>query len=459
MARCGCSGLACGCVITSSDTVTVTGNGSAGDPFVLNAEGGGGGGGSCVVTTIAGVLALQTAGTLDTCTTYIVSDWTTPNALPGPNSLFVHAVAANKLSEDVGVYCSGQVDAILGSYVGPVRGKYLWAGVLPGMYYLESVLGNRVSDLAGGSTIDSIPWNTYLIRENTIDTVTFTGGYAVMSALAAANKLNLSQNKITGGTLDFTGITTVASITDCVMVSPNLILVGPTVVLESCSLASGSKIDLTGKAAGSLTMRRCSIKQDQATVGLSAITFGGDGALVLNDVELLGSNVGYDSDTAATWSNVALTHTTVVVTAGSRGLALAGVSALDSAISQTRTGGPTALDTLTESTLAGAGFSLSGAVNPGMAQFFDKINISTGSVAVVSPAAVSTPVLAVTISAAGILNVQAGGAISYARVAVEGTLNTGAFTHDHVVVDGLFTKTATAANSNTLTNKAFDDFI
>lgn len=453
--RCGCgSSGVCNCLVTAGTGVTVTGSGSTGNPYVVSSTAG-----SCVTTTLAAITALQTAGTLNTCTTYIVTDWVTPNALPGPNFLFVRAVAANKLSEDVRVYCSGQVDAVLGTYVGPVRGKYMWGGLIPGMYYLESVLGNRVSDLSGTlATIDALPWNTFLVRENTIDTVTFTGGYATLSTLAAASGLNLSENKITGGTLNLTGITTVVAITDCEMVSPNLILVGPIVVVDSCSLASGAKIDLTGKTAGSLTMRRCSIKQDQATVGTAAITFDGDANLVLNDVELLGSNLGYSSDTDVTWSNVQMNHTTVLATAGTRGFAVTGTSMVDSSVFQTRTGGPTSVDTLSRSSLVGASFSLSGATNPATNQLFEKIVVDVGDIAATNPAT-ANPMLAVVVEGAGILNVTAGGSISSSRVSCGATLNTGAFAQTSVIVDGAFTKTATAANTNTLTNKSFDDLV
>lgn len=49
MARCGCSGASCSCVITGSGSVTVTGSGSTASPFVIN------GGGSMTVTDSATV--------------------------------------------------------------------------------------------------------------------------------------------------------------------------------------------------------------------------------------------------------------------------------------------------------------------------------------------------------------------------------------------------------------------
>lgn len=63
------------------------------------------------------------------------------------------------------------------------------------------------------------------------------------------------------------------------------------------------------------------------------------------------------------------------------------------------------------------------------------------------------------VQSAGTLNVDAGGKVTSSRVACGATLNTGAFTHDSVIIDGAFTTTLTAANTNRLQNKGFSDVI
>jgi len=57
MARCGCSGASCSCVVTGSGSVSVTGSGSVTNPFVVN------GGGSLIVSDSATVdLTLEGVG-------------------------------------------------------------------------------------------------------------------------------------------------------------------------------------------------------------------------------------------------------------------------------------------------------------------------------------------------------------------------------------------------------------
>jgi hypothetical protein len=57
------------------------------------------------------------------------------------------------------------------------------------------------------------------------------------------------------------------------------------------------------------------------------------------------------------------------------------------------------------------------------------------------------------------LNIQPGGVVSRCRLDGNSTLNTGAFSHINSIVDGNFTVTATAANTNALLNKAYSDWI
>jgi hypothetical protein len=63
MARCGCGGAGatgCACSLTAGTNVTVTGAGTAGDPWVVNSSGGGGG--PATITSGAGLLGDGSSG-------------------------------------------------------------------------------------------------------------------------------------------------------------------------------------------------------------------------------------------------------------------------------------------------------------------------------------------------------------------------------------------------------------
>jgi hypothetical protein len=57
------------------------------------------------------------------------------------------------------------------------------------------------------------------------------------------------------------------------------------------------------------------------------------------------------------------------------------------------------------------------------------------------------------------LNIEPGGSVSRCRFDGNSTLNTGAFSHLNSIIDGNFTVTATAANVNSLTSKAYSDWV
>lgn len=481
MARCGCSGSVCNCVILSSDTVLVEGSGTPGNPYVLTAESGGGGGtfivegtgititgtgtlvdpyvisadggSTCVTTTIAALTALQTAGTLDTCATYIVTDWTTPNALPGPNFLFARAVAANKISEDIGVYATvNATDVAVGLYTGPVRGKYFWAGAVTGMYYLESSTQNKITDLialgGAGGTIDSWVWNKLQFRENEINSVTFTGGYATMSALAVSGVTTFEQCRIDKGTLNLTGLTTSVQFINTDMVEPVFVLAGPTSRFQDCDFGRGARITTTGKTAGSLIMSSCRTAQDGAAFTGTTITYDGDGTLTMAAIDMLGSNIEIHSDATMNWYNSSLDGNSVVVAAAAaRGLNLVDVHLVAGTIAQLRSGGAANVDTVRYSTITGA-VNLSGAVDPGTDQVLDGVRLFLGQLNVTDPVATGTPVSSIHIDS-GTLNVNAGGSASVIRIFGGATLNTGAFAHQDVDLSGSFTVTLTAANVDT----------
>ena len=78
---------------------------------------------------------------------------------------------------------------------------------------------------------------------------------------------------------------------------------------------------------------------------------------------------------------------------------------------------------------------------------------------IVDPGSPATAVQRLRMDGQSTLNVQAGGSVESCRVQGRAIVNTGAFAHQSLVVDGQFTKTLTAANVNRLCDKGFDDTI
>jgi len=73
MARCGCSD-ACTCSVTGTGGITVTGDGSTGNPYVIDGTGAGGGGGA----TVLDVQTITTDTTIDDTYDVVLVDSETP---------------------------------------------------------------------------------------------------------------------------------------------------------------------------------------------------------------------------------------------------------------------------------------------------------------------------------------------------------------------------------------------
>jgi hypothetical protein len=95
------------------------------------------------------------------------------------------------------------------------------------------------------------------------------------------------------------------------------------------------------------------------------------------------------------------------------------------------------------------------------AQTYQGLAITSGGVLTVAgnPGGGGNPLNNVVIETQATVNIQAGGSVARCRFAGEATFNTGAFAHIASVMELQATKTATAANTNKLTSKAFDDWV
>lgn len=158
--------------------ISVTGTGSSGNPYVVATTGG-----TCPVDIDLAVLVdLQTAGTLDPCAVYRVTDWNTGpgSSLPGPNFVFARANSATELRSDVEIFVPSMESVGTGN-IGPNRGSMLWeAGIMTEVW---DSIGNHVLDIAVG-TIGAFPWGNLSFINNNLANVTFTGGFAAINAVA-----------------------------------------------------------------------------------------------------------------------------------------------------------------------------------------------------------------------------------------------------------------------------------
>lgn len=102
---------------------------------------------------------------------------------------------------------------------------------------------------------------------------------------------------------------------------------------------------------------------------------------------------------------------------------------------------------------------LTGSAGAGLGDVFDMYVRGQSAVAVTGARVAGLPTRNTAVEGGSTLNVAASGTVQQCRVAAGATLNSGAFAHTSVIIDGQFTKTLTTANTNRLCSKAFDDTV
>jgi hypothetical protein len=196
MAICRSCAATCACLITSSATTTVTGNGSVGSPYQISvntaglsetiddrvaallvaganitltyndagnaltiASSGGGGGGICLSGTAAAVNALRLAGTLQPGCLYAVTDWVAGPRLLGPNLVVVLAVANNRLANEATIVTNRHVAA-----------TPAWSGTYNvASNAVTSLHDNLQNKISGNSNIGNFDWGNPQVTSNTVD--------------------------------------------------------------------------------------------------------------------------------------------------------------------------------------------------------------------------------------------------------------------------------------------------
>lgn len=382
-----------------------------------------GGGGGAVTTTIAALVALRDAAGLTAGGTYLVTDWVTANSLPGPNYVLARAADVDKLDPFVLVHTPGMTYS--GVDIGPTHGIFAW-DVLATMIELWDGLGNHVYDF-GGTGIDDFPWGFPGFANNTLLAPIFTGGYAVTSAAAAA-PIVFSNNTMNGGTVDLAGTGVGSAVSRCELSAGVTLTTGPLAQISGSTFAN---CDVTN----STTATQLNIQDSVLDQG--SYTMSDDGQLVINASVLLAANCTASNtgqvvvDTCRVLGGNILCSTTGTAAA----LVVQNCHLVQSQIDMSG---------------ADTGRTVAGSSITGQSS----INIATDTV-IGAPTAVRN----CEISGASTLNVTELGSIEKSRVAMSAILSTGNFAHTSVIIDGDFTVTLTAANTNTLKSKGFSDTV
>lgn len=103
--------------------------------------------------------------------------------------------------------------------------------------------------------------------------------------------------------------------------------------------------------------------------------------------------------------------------------------------------------------------NLTGSAGAGLGDVFAGLIRGQSVMTVTGARVAGQPVRNFTVADGSTLNVAANGTVLQCQFRAGATLNTAAFRHSESVIEGSFTKTATAANVNRLCNKSFDDWL
>lgn len=453
MTRCGCGATtACLCVLRAGAGATVSGAGSPTNPYVISATGGSGA--TCPdPMTIAELVALRDASGLDVCASYVVTDWTLPNSLPGPNLLIAHATASDSLSPEVLV--STPVT------LGPDVGQFSWDGAL--MLELRDLLGNTIRDTNAVGTLDAWVWGSSgLGGGNTVESVTFTGGYAVTSAAVTAG-FTISFSGLMQATIDLTG--TVFGLINGVDVG-----IGATITagaqFSSTTSTIGAGTTITNAGTGPMTITGSTLNEatvdttggtgaltiSRSTLSFSNVTLSGAGAVTVTDCQLISNSQVYGaSPYSLTLENTLLDNSSVDNTGVNQLVSIEDTQArgrceINLSFATASFPGGATCRVLRCELLGNSDLAVSGTTVP---DFTNVRILSESSLHAVSAGSDMTDVV---VDLASTLNVQAGGSIIASRVTLEATVNTGAFFHDAVIIEFPGTTTLTASNSNKMKN-------
>lgn len=207
--RCGCgSSSVCGCRVTAGTNVTVTGTGSAANPYVINASGGS----SCYAPTMtrAAALTLRASAGLVIGCPVLISDGPTIGVagFTSPTTILIWPVSPTEFGLAAQINTTFDNSGWEGLY--DIDGGSLGAGAI---IELRDNLLNEVYDRTGDTIAASFPWGFSNVTGNRIGDPVPSGNVSLSGwGLAAAANAQISGNKISNSDLDL-GSTTHVDLT------------------------------------------------------------------------------------------------------------------------------------------------------------------------------------------------------------------------------------------------------
>ncbi|KPI33267.1 hypothetical protein OV450_1355 [Actinobacteria bacterium OV450] len=232
--------------------------------------------------TVAALIALRDAGSLDPQCHYIVTDWVQGATLAGPNTVELHAVTASVLALEAKVWTPYDNEAWAGLFD-------IDRGAVGQMIELRDNLNNVVRDTTGTSPIlGTFPWGTATWSENEFDSVTLT---------APATARSVTGSRIANSTVNMTGWAS-GFITNARIENASNVTTGPTMTVSNSQL-HGSIV--TNSGTGGITVQSGS-RLYQATLVNDP---GSVKNITITDSDLRGSTLRTQAGTVVTTLSVA----------------------------------------------------------------------------------------------------------------------------------------------------------
>lgn len=412
--------------------------------------------------TRAQALARRTAGTLNPNCVVVITDGPTIGTVgnTSPTQIELNPVSGTELGTTARVHTTFAPSAWQGVYD-------IDLGTAGTITELRDDFGNTAKDVDGDAATVHTQWPWHL------GSATFRDNYAEDATLTGfPGTGTFTNNRVTATALDFTG-KNAGTVDQCEFTGTTVTVTGAGTFAALRSTLTGGT--LTKAGTGTFTFTNAVLGNPtitQAVGSTSGLTIA-DSVYETPTITQAATSTGSITLSSANDGSISITHNgtgTVSVfgthgrplittsAASTRALQVNSITAGRCSINQNGTG-PVVLDNITGGDLLGdcsINFNCTSGAGVGVGAC-SLTNQSTLNI--VDPGTPATAVQRVRIDGQSTLNVQAGGSVESCRVQARAVVNTGAFFHQSLVVDGQFTKTLTASNINRLCNKSFDDTI